>query len=30
MLEHLKTPEDYEAGKQHIFNVAKTIGVTFA
>jgi len=30
MLEHLKTPEEYEAGKEHILNVAKTIGVTFA
>ena len=30
MLEHLKTPEEYEEGKRHIQDVAKMAGVTFA
>jgi len=30
MLEHLKTPEDYEVGKQHILKTAAAAGVTIA
>jgi sugar phosphate isomerase/epimerase len=30
MLEHLKTAEEYEEGKQYIQKVAAQIGVTFA
>lgn len=30
MLEHLKTPEEYEEGKKHIQQVAREIGLTFA
>jgi sugar phosphate isomerase/epimerase len=30
MLEHLKTPEEYEGGKQYILKIARASGVTFA
>ena len=30
MLEHLKTPEEYEEGKQYIKRVGASIGVAFA
>jgi sugar phosphate isomerase/epimerase len=30
MLEHLKTAEEYEEGRQHIRKVGDSIGVTFA
>jgi sugar phosphate isomerase/epimerase len=30
MLEHLKTPEEYEVGKEHILETARAIGVTIA
>jgi sugar phosphate isomerase/epimerase len=30
MLEHLKTPEEYEEGKQYIKRVGASIGIDFA
>jgi sugar phosphate isomerase/epimerase len=30
MLEHLKTPEEYEEGRQYIKNVGNSAGITFA
>ncbi len=29
MLEHLETPADYDAAREHVLNVAETVGVSF-